>query len=48
MNNTDKLKSRVVAEVDARRDELIHISDTIHANPALVDAAWEEHRACFG
>ena len=39
MSNVDKLKSRVAAEIDARRDELIHISDTIHANPEL---AFEE------
>jgi amidohydrolase len=39
MSNVDKLKSRVVAEIDARRDELIRISDTIHANPEL---AFEE------
>jgi amidohydrolase len=39
MTEVDKLKQRVVDEVDARRDELIHISDTIHANPEL---AFEE------
>jgi len=39
MTEVDKLKQRVVEEVDARRDELIHISDTIHANPEL---AFEE------
>ena len=42
MSNVDKLKSRVMAEVDARRDELIRISDTIHAKPEL---AFEEFEA---
>ncbi|MGA9349453.1 MAG: M20 family metallopeptidase [Anaerolineae bacterium] len=39
MTEVVKLKQRVVDEVDARRDELIYISDTIHANPEL---AFEE------
>jgi amidohydrolase len=39
MTKVDKLKQRVVDEVEARRDELIRISDTIHANPEL---AFEE------
>jgi amidohydrolase len=39
MSDIDKLKQRVIAEVDARRDELIRISDTIHANP---EVAFEE------
>ena len=42
MSNTDKLKQRVVDEIETRRDELIHIADTIHANPEL---AFEEHKA---
>ena len=41
MNNVDQLKSRIVAEVNARRDELIHISDTIHANPELAFQEFE-------
>jgi len=41
MSNVAKLKSRVVAEVDARRDELIRISDTIHANPELAFQEFE-------
>ena len=41
MSNVDKLKSRVVAEIDARRDELIRISDTIHANPELAFHEFE-------
>jgi len=39
MSHIDSLKERVVAEVDARRDELIRIADTIHANP---EVAFEE------
>ena len=39
MSNTDALKQQVIAEIDARRDELIHIADTIHANPEI---AFEE------
>ena len=39
MSDIDKLKQRVVAEIDARRDELIRIADTIHANPEI---AFEE------
>ena len=35
MSDIDELKTRVEAEVDARRDELIRISETIHANPEL-------------
>ena len=42
MNGVDRLKRRVVAGVDARREELIRISDTIHANPEL---AFEEFAA---
>ena len=41
MSNVDKLKSRVVAEIDARRDELIRISDTIHAQPELAFQEFE-------
>jgi amidohydrolase len=39
MSEVDKLKQRVMAEVDARRDDLIYIADTIHANP---EVAFEE------
>jgi amidohydrolase len=39
MTKVDKLKQRVIDEVEARRDELIRTSDTIHANPEL---AFEE------
>lgn len=35
METIERLKERVVAEIDARRDALIQISDTIHANPEL-------------
>jgi amidohydrolase len=42
MNNIDKLKQRAIEEIDARRDELIRIANTIHANPEL---AFEEHQA---
>ena len=35
MTNIDELKQRVMSDVDAQRDELIRISDTIHANPEL-------------
>jgi len=41
MSNVDDLKSHVVAEVDARRDELIRISDTIHAKPELAFQEFE-------
>ena len=41
MGNVDRFKSRVVAEVDARRDELIRISDTIHAQPELAFQEFE-------
>ena len=41
MSNVDNLKTCVVAEVDARRDELIRISDTIHANPELAFQEFE-------
>lgn len=39
MRDVDKLKQRVVDKVDAWRDELVRIADTIHANPEL---AFEE------
>ena len=41
MSNLDQLKARVIAEVDARRDELIRISDTIHAKPELAFQEFE-------
>jgi amidohydrolase len=42
MNTTEKLKERVTADIDARRDQLIQIADTIHANPEL---SFEEFKA---
>jgi len=42
MDTIERLKERVRVEVDARRDELIQISDTIHANPEL---SFEEFKA---
>jgi amidohydrolase len=42
MSNVDQLKQRVIDEVNAWRDELIRISDTIHANPEI---AFEEVKA---
>ena len=41
MSNIDELKQRVVDEVDARRDELTRISDTIHAKPELAFQEFE-------
>jgi amidohydrolase len=41
MSNIDELKQRIVDEVDARRDELIRISDTIHAKPELAFQEFE-------
>jgi amidohydrolase len=35
MSKLKELKKRVVADVDARREALIQVSDTIHANPEL-------------
>jgi amidohydrolase len=53
MSQVDRLKRRIAAEVDTRRDELIRIADTIHANPeiafqefesaALLSCTLEEH-----
>jgi amidohydrolase len=42
METIERLKDRAIAEIDARRDELIRISDTIHANPEL---GFEEFQA---
>jgi amidohydrolase len=39
MNDVENLKQQVMAEVDARRDELIRVAETIHANPEI---AFEE------
>jgi amidohydrolase len=39
MPDIDALKKRVTAEIEARRDELIRIADTIHAHP---EVAFEE------
>jgi len=41
MSNIDELKQRIVDEVDARREELIRTSDTIHANPELAFQEFE-------
>lgn len=41
MTNIDELKQRIMDEVDARRDELIRISDTIHAQPELAFQEFE-------
>jgi len=41
MSNIDELKQRIVDEVDARRDELIRTSDTIHAKPELAFQEFE-------
>ncbi|MFZ5916316.1 MAG: M20 family metallopeptidase [Chloroflexota bacterium] len=42
MSHLEDLKRRALAQVDARRDELIRIADTIHANP---EVAFEEHQS---
>jgi amidohydrolase len=41
MNHLDELKQLVVAEVDAWRERLIRIADTIHANPELAFHEFE-------
>ena len=41
MTNIDELKQRILDNVDARRDELIRISDTIHAKPELAFQEFE-------
>jgi amidohydrolase len=41
LDKLGELKQRVTVEVDARRDELIHIADTIHANPELAFKEFE-------
>jgi amidohydrolase len=41
MSKVAGLKQRVVAEIDARRDELIRIADTIHANPEIAFKEFE-------
>ncbi|HSR33876.1 MAG TPA: M20 family metallopeptidase [Anaerolineae bacterium] len=35
MKNVEELKGRLVAEIDARRDELIQMADRIHAHPEV-------------
>lgn len=35
MSNIKTLKKRVIEEVDARREQLVRIADTIHANPEI-------------
>ncbi len=42
MPEINELKTRVVAEVDARRETLIRIADTIHASPEM---AFQEFKA---
>jgi amidohydrolase len=42
MGELDGLKQRVIESIDNRRDDLIHIADTIHANPEL---SFEEFKA---
>ena len=39
MPRLDHLKNRVMAAIDGRREELIRIADTLHANP---EVAFEE------
>ena len=39
MPDIEALKSRVTAEIEAQRDDLIRIADTIHAHP---EVAFEE------
>jgi amidohydrolase len=41
MSNIDELKQRILDDVDARRDELIRTSETIHANPELAFQEFE-------
>jgi amidohydrolase len=42
MGDLEKMKQRVIADVDVRHEMLIRISDTIHANPEL---GFEEFKA---
>ncbi len=42
MTDLRELKQRVTAEVEARREELIRMADTIYANPEI---AFEEHES---
>src|SRR3989337_538067 len=42
MADRERLKERVIAEVDRRRDELIALSLKIHANPEI---AFQEEQA---
>ncbi len=42
MTDMSNLKRRAVAAIDAKREDLIRISDTIHANPEI---AFHEHTA---
>jgi amidohydrolase len=42
MSEIDTLKGQVVAEVEARRAELIRLASTIHAHP---EVAFEEHKS---
>ena len=42
MSQIQELKKQVMAEVEARRDELTGLADTIHANPEI---AFEEYES---
>jgi amidohydrolase len=42
MSDIDSLKQRAIDAVDARRDELVRIADTIHAHP---EVAFQEHES---
>ena len=41
MSDIKALKQRIMAEVDARREALIHIADTIHAHPEVAFREYE-------
>ncbi len=42
MSNKEQLRQRAIAQIDARRGELIELADTIHANPEI---AFEEYES---
>lgn len=42
MTNVSDLKQRTIATIDARRDDLIHLSTTLHANP---ESAFQEFKS---
>ncbi len=41
MESIHRLKQRVIADVDSRREQLIRIADTIHNNPELAFREFE-------